>query len=113
MIAKPVFHNQTADQSIGGRLQPLFNGYLNPADDLVGEACNECGLLLRTISKRLNPTYDLLGWTLITKLFDQNANLGRVVRLDRANHDLRRILDQGNNHECHFPASGPIFEALC
>jgi len=59
LIAESIFNHEPADQRIRIRLQPVFNGDLDPADDLAGEARDKRGLDFCPLRKHLDPLRNL------------------------------------------------------
>jgi len=99
-IAIAVLHNQSADESIRRRLKAMFDGYLDPADDLVLDAGNERGLVFGALRKGFNPGVDFVEGTLVSELLNQRAGFRGVTWLDHADQELRfegRAIAHGNH----------------
>ena len=47
-IAMGVFHDKSADQGVPRRLKMMLDGDFDPADDLLADAGDEGGLIVRT-----------------------------------------------------------------
>lgn len=98
LIAEAILYDQSPDKSVGPRLQPMFDGDLDPTHDLVFDTCDKGSLILGTMRKCLDPSRYFVFRPLISELLDQNCGCGRIVDPNRANAEFNTGLSSAFVH---------------